>query len=115
MTPPSCITIQHCSDLGGTHVAAWDAKPPEGRVRIESPHHQDRALYAVGKIDGHTVKDFESLFSALWSVHKDDILEARFNRTKGGLSAKDWGFYAFDDPEREEIRKTLADPKNRTR
>ena len=111
---PNCIAIQKCSDIEAP-VAAWKTAPPEGRVRIPSPFYSDRALYSVSSIEGHPVADFESLLTALWNTHRDDILAGRLNRKPGGLSANDWQFVAFDDCERQEIRATLANPKARIR
>jgi hypothetical protein len=70
---PDCIAIQKCSHIQAP-VAAWKLTSPEGRVRIPSPFYADRAMYSVNSIEGRPVHDFESLFAALWSIHKDDIL-----------------------------------------
>ncbi|OFV91802.1 MAG: hypothetical protein A3G76_15100 [Acidobacteria bacterium RIFCSPLOWO2_12_FULL_65_11] len=113
---PDCIPIQHCSHIDA-YVATWHPTQLQSRDAIRSPHHSDRALYHCGKIDDHEIHDFESLVGGLWSTHQDYILNGYSSRIKtvdlNGKPVRRW--VAIDDSEREEIRRTLAHPKERTR
>ncbi len=116
---PDCICIQHCSYVDG-YVAASHRAPLTSRMRIQSPYHPDRGLYHCDKIYGQRIQGWDSLLEALWSNHRAYILERRFSREwvvgPSGKRRRDW--LRFDEcevDERDEIRRTLANPGERSR
>jgi hypothetical protein len=97
--PPECVVILWCSRIEAIVASARPA-PPEGRRCIRSPHDTNRGLY-YREIDGYEVTDIDSLIEALWDLHKQVILEGRFNRDN-----RLW--LHVNEQERREIEATLS-------
>jgi len=119
LSTPDCICIQHCSYVDG-YVAAWHPSAPSGRAFIASPGNSERGLYHPHELYQQRIQGWDALLEALWNNHKKWILERRFSREwvvdLNGKRRRDWlRFEQCEADEREEIRRTLANPRERTR